>query len=45
VSCPMHGEADLPGALALFRLAYDRAIAAQEKRQSSAATEPQRSSS
>jgi hypothetical protein len=45
VSYPMHGEADLPGALALFRLAYDRAIAAPEKRQSSAATEPQRSSS
>ncbi len=27
VSYPIRGEADLPGALALFRLAYDRATA------------------
>ena len=31
VSYPIRGEEDVPGAVALFRLSYERAVAAQSK--------------
>ena len=38
VSYPIRGDADVPGAIALFRLAYDRATAAQAHRSAGAAS-------
>jgi len=41
VSYPIRSEADIPGAIALFRLAYDRAVAAggQRRRQADEAAD------
>lgn len=38
VSYPIRGDADVPGAIALFRLAYDRATAARAHQSSGAAS-------
>ena len=32
VTCQLSSEADVPGAIALFRLSYERALAAQQER-------------